>query len=143
MTDIKFYHNAPDRLAAACSIAAKALLRQHKIMVYAPDTVVARRYDAMLWSLRSTSFLPHVRKSSPLAARTPIVIADDLEAPASIDILINLDGEPPPGFSRFAMVVEIVSLNGEERASGRRRWHFYKEHGYPIQAFDLAKAGAE
>ncbi|HEX5126850.1 MAG TPA: DNA polymerase III subunit chi [Rhodocyclaceae bacterium] len=140
MTEIKFYHNAPDRIMAACSITAKAVRQGHKVVVYAPDTENARRYDSLLWSVPALSFVPHVPANSPLAARTPVLIASQLDNTAHADVLINLDGELPPTFLRWTMLVEIVSSQGEDRDPARHRWQFYKERGYAITAHDLAKA---
>lgn len=143
MTEIKFYHNAPDRIAAACSITGKAVQRGMKVVIYAPDDVVARRYDNLLWSHPATAFVPHVKASSPLAERTPVVITTDLDQVAGDELLINLGGDLPAGFARFRMLVEIVARDDEERAQARRRWQLYKERGYPIVAHDLANMASE
>ena len=142
MTEIKFYHNAPDRLAAACTITTKAVQRGMKVVVYAPDDAVARKYDALLWSQPTTAFVPHVSANSPLADRTPVIITRDLNLVAGEDVLLNLDSALPPDFDRFKMLVEIVPRDDEERARARQRWQFYKERGYPIVAHDLAHMGS-
>lgn len=138
MTEIKFYHNAPDRLKAACTITIKALAQGRKVIVYAPDETIARRYDHLLWTVQPTSFVPHVAQSSPLASRTHVVLATELSNTPHDDVLINLDGALPAEFARFHMLVEIVSRTEEERHNARDRWKFYKERGYPISPYDLA-----
>lgn len=140
MTEIKFYHNAADRLLAACSITAKAVQRGLRVVVYAPDEALAQRYDSLLWTAQPTSFVPHVKAGSPLADRSPVVMVKDLAEVDCNDVLINLDGELPPSFARFSTLVEIVSGDEAEKAQARRRWQFYKERGYPIVAHDLARA---
>lgn len=139
MTEIKFYHNAADRLLSACAVTLKAVQQHHKVVVYAPDKAIAQRYDSLLWSERPTSFVPHVMAASPLAERTPVVITGDLAAVSGDDVLINLDGDLPPSFARFTTLVEIVSQEDADRALARRRWQFYKERGYPIVPHDLAR----
>lgn len=147
VTEIKFYHNAPDRLVAACSIAAKAVRQGRRVLVHAPDAELARRFDEMLWAAQPLSFVPHVAADSPLAARTPIVIStgrDNLPDDGTIsDVLLNLgDGAHnrlPAGYTRFRMLVEIVSTQEADRQQARQRWQAFKEQGLPITAYDLAK----
>ena len=45
---------------------------------------------------------------------------------------------PPPFFSRFERLAEIVSLDEADIASGRERWKFYKARGYEIRSFNLS-----
>ena len=45
MTDIRFYHNAPDRLRVACVLTAKASGGGRRVSIFAPDGNVARHFD--------------------------------------------------------------------------------------------------
>ncbi|MDQ8022927.1 MAG: DNA polymerase III subunit chi [Moraxellaceae bacterium] len=141
MTEVKFYHNAPDRLAAAAVILTKARRQGRKAVVFAPDEAEARRFDALLWTTPALSFLPHVGQHSKLASRTPIVFARQLADLPHEDLLLNLGGDLPGDFSRFAMLVEVVGRSDAERQPARRRWQFYKEQGYPVTAHDLSNLG--
>jgi hypothetical protein len=54
--------------------------------------------------------------------------------------LFNLSNdEVPPGFSRFASLIEIVGQGEEERADGRQRARFYKDRGYAVRYVDLLR----
>ena len=147
MTEIKFYHNAPDRLMAACSIATKAVRQGHRVVVHAPDAAMAQRFDNMLWTVQPASFVPHVAAGSPLAARTPIVIASRLDNlpddGTKHDVLLNLGDSAPGEFTRFEVLVEIVSTQETDRQQARQRWQYFKEQGHPITAYDLAKPVAQ
>ena len=55
-------------------------------------------------------------------------------------MLINLRAEQPPFFSRFQRLVEIVSLDEEDRSHARARFKFYRDRGYAIQSHDLSKS---
>ena len=70
MTEVCFYHNAPDRLRVACVLAGKAHGNGRRIVVFAPDGGMARQFDQMLWSFQPLAFVPHVAAGSPLAAET-------------------------------------------------------------------------
>ena len=48
MTQIFFYHNAPDRIAATAALIGKAFAQKKALLVYAPDQVVGRNEDERL-----------------------------------------------------------------------------------------------
>ena len=138
MTQIFFYHNAVDRIAATAALIRKAYAQRKAVLVYAPDTDVAAAIGRHLWMHPPTGFVPHVRSDSPLAHETPVLIADRLEQLPQDERLINLSAEVPPGFSRFTSVIEVVGQHDEERQAGRARAKYYKDRGYEIKYFDLA-----
>ena len=138
MTQIVFYHGATDRIAAAAALIAKACAQKKPLLVYAPDPQVAGALDRALWVGNPIGFVPHVRADSPLAAETPVIIADKLDQLPQDERLLNLSGEVPPGFSRFTSLIEVVSEEPEVRQPARERFKFYKDRGYEIQTLDLA-----
>ncbi|WP_374260381.1 DNA polymerase III subunit chi [Zoogloea sp.] len=143
MTDIRFYHNAPDRLRVACVLAAKASAGGRRVSVFAPDDGIARHFDHMLWSFQPLAFVPHVPATSPLAAETPVVIGSRLEALTHEDVLINLGDEQPADVDRFKLVIEIVGPSEPERLAARQRYRSYKQQGYALDAHDLAQRSGE
>lgn len=139
MTSIEFYHNAADRIAAACRLIGDLYSQGRRVLVYAPDEPVAGRMDRMLWVQPSIGFVPHVRAASPLAAETPVVIGASLEDLPHDDVLINLDGDLPPGFSRFARLIEVVGLDEADRGPARARFKFYRDRGYALATRDFSE----
>jgi DNA polymerase-3 subunit chi len=143
MTDVRFYHNAPDRLRVACVLTAKASGGGRRVSVFAPDGNIARHFDQMLWSFQPLAFVPHVPASSPLAAETPVVIGSRLEALPDDDVLINLGDDLPDGFERFSLVIEVVGPSDPERQAARGRFRRYKEQGHTLSAHDLNQRSGE
>ena len=143
MTSIDFYFNAEDRLQVACRLAGKAVKQGSRMLIYAPDSELAGRLDALMWSWPAIGFVPHCRVDAPLAADTPVLIASGDDTPADCELLLNLGRECPPHFERFSRLLEVVSQNDEEKASGRNRYRFYKERGYAIASHDLAQASEQ
>ncbi|SDH11886.1 DNA polymerase III subunit chi [Propionivibrio dicarboxylicus] len=137
MTQVFFYHNATDRLNAVAALIGKAAQQKKALLVYAPDPQIADAIDRQLWVQHPTGFVPHVRAQSPLASETLVVIADTLEHASQSQRLFNLSREIPPGFSRFASLIEVVGQDDEDRLAGRERVKFYKDRGYEIQFIDL------
>ena len=140
MTRIDFHHGAGDKLQTACRLIGELYAEGRKVLVYAPAESVAAQVDRQLWVQPSTGFLPHCRLDYALAPETPVVIGDSLEDATHHDVLVNLDGELPPAFSRFELLVEIVGTDEADRGPARERYKFYRDRGYAIAAHDLSKA---
>jgi len=145
VTSIDFYFNASDRLDVACRLAGKALQQKKRVLIYAPQPEVAQRIDRLLWTAQAVSFIPHCAAHDALAAETPVLITSDDDAPRSspafaCEVLVNLSTGCPPFFERHERLLEIVSLEDEERQAGRARFKFYRDRGYEIRNHDLAKA---
>ncbi|MDR3323811.1 MAG: DNA polymerase III subunit chi, partial [Zoogloeaceae bacterium] len=121
MSTVFVYHNLHDRLGAACGLIHKAWAQGKDFAVYAPDPERAQLLDRLLWTQPALGFLPHCRADSPLAAETPVLIAtraEDLNALPpnhSGQRLLNLDDDVPPGFARYASIIEVVGANDAER----------------------------
>ncbi len=139
MTQIHFYHNAPDRLALACELIGRAHAGGRCVAARLPDPPLAHRLDQMLWTSDPPAFIPHVMAGSPLAARTPVILGlsgADEETWPHTDILFNLSEGLPAGVERFRVVVEIVGHGEAEKNPARARWMQYKTRALPLKAFD-------
>lgn len=141
MTTIDFYFNATDRLQVACRLAGKAVAQQKRMLIYAPDAEIARKIDQMLWIFPPISFVPHCFTDDPLARETPVLIASHTEHANGSEILLNLGHDCPEFFARYERLLEIVSLEDEDRRAGRTRYAWYRDRGYAIRNHDLAGAG--
>ncbi len=142
MTKVLFCHGAQDRLQAAAAWLIHAGGSQQttpKTVIYAPNARIADRFDQMLWTHPATGFLPHCHTSSPLAAETPVLIANNLDQLPHDHNLLNLSDEMPQGFSRFENLIEIISVDDVVRSSARDRVKHYRDRGYEIQYRDLQK----
>jgi DNA polymerase-3 subunit chi len=139
MTQIEFFHNAPDKIAAAAQLIGELYWAGRRVLVYAPSPETAARIDRQLWLQPATGFVPHCSADSALAAETPIVIGATLDDLGHDDVLVNMGGELPSAFSRFQRVVEIVDTNEEDRQPARSRFKFYRERGYALSTHDLSQ----
>ena len=139
MTTIDFYTHCVDRLEIAARLVAKAWAQHGSARVLTPNEEVTAELDARLWKSPATGFLPHCRLASPVAAETPIVVDHALAHEGPAAVLINLHPSPPPFFSRFERLVEIVGAGADDVAAGRERWRFYKERGYALRSHNLAQ----
>ena len=137
MTTIDFYTHVGDRLDVAARLVHKALAQHGSVRVLTAADRLTATLDLMLWQTPATGFVPHCRLASPLAGQTPVLVDHVLEHQGPAAVLINLHASPPPFFSRFERLVEIVGDDDEGVAAGRSRWRFYKERGYELRLHDL------
>ena len=142
MTEVSFHFNAPDKLGYACRLLRKAFNAKAQVVVLANPTDLAT-LDAQLWTFSALEFIPHCHAQAQpeLLQASPIVLTSSLENSADLphhQVLVNLDVDLPIGFEKFERVVEVVTLDEEERQQARRRWKHYADRGYPIVRHDLA-----
>jgi DNA polymerase-3 subunit chi len=142
MTEIAFHFNAPDKLAYACRLLRKAFNANAKVVVLANASDLAT-LDAQLWTFSALEFIAHCHAQAQpeLLQASPVILTSTLENSANLphhQVLVNLDQGLPIGFEKFERVVEVVTLDEEERQQARRRWKHYADRGYPIVRHDLA-----
>lgn len=140
MTDVAFHFNAPDKQAYACRLLRKAVAAGSRVVVTGPGPDLAR-LDQLLWTFSQTDFIAHVRQPADAGqlAASPVVLTDAPAAPElpHRQVLLNLGDDLPAGFETYERVIEVVSLDEDDRQRARGRWKFYTERGYTIQRHDL------
>jgi DNA polymerase-3 subunit chi len=140
---IDFHFNVEHRLHYACRVVRRARAADCRVLLFSADGDRLARLDTALWTFSALDFLPHARVGSPLAARTPVLLAESLagDVPAC-PVLVNLDDDVPPGLAalggRFERLIDIVSRDDDDRARGRARFRAYREAGFTPQAHDRA-----
>ncbi len=136
MTRIDFHSNVPNKIAYACRLARKARKADFQVVILARDRAQLVALDEALWTFSEHDFLPHVTMNDPLAAQTAILLTTEqgMESPHH-QILINLSDTPPEHFARFERMFEVVSSDDADKSSGRERYAYYKQRGYPLTHF--------
>ena len=139
MTQVDFYTQVDNKLLFACQITAKAFAKKLPVLVYAADAEESATIDRLMWSTPQIGFIPHCSPTHRLARETPVIIAHAPHDLCHHDILVNLQTEWPPFFSRFERLIEIVSNDEADKAAARSRWKFYKDRGYSLTNHDMSK----
>ncbi|MDR2626257.1 MAG: DNA polymerase III subunit chi [Zoogloeaceae bacterium] len=140
MTKVFFYHDAGNRLQAACDLIVKSFAQGKTFTILVSDPEREQFVDRMLWVQPQLSFLPHCRADAANAAQTPVLLTKDtgLGLPhLHTERLLNLDDRVPESFARFQNLIEIVSQSEADRAHARQRSRIYKEQGCEIRFIDL------
>lgn len=143
MTRVDFYILEDDtprgRQRFVCRLAEKAFSQGGHIYIHTQDAEQTAMMDQLLWTFRAGSFLPHEVLLEGVTADDDraIHLGHGGEPASHDDILINLAPEVPLFFSRFQRVAEVINGDEEERASGRDRFRFYRERGYPLNTHNI------
>ncbi len=141
MTEVAFHFGAPDKVAYTCRLLRKAVGSGAKVAVLAPPPTIAR-LDMELWGVGAVDFVPHCLDSSPpsLLRHSPVVLSAHMPITPVLrnPVLVQLCHPVPQCVNDYARVIEVVSLDEDDRADARQRWKTYAGWGITIQKFDLA-----
>jgi DNA polymerase-3 subunit chi len=135
MTQVDFYvlpqNDIQQRMHYACRLTDKAYRSGHQIYLHTEDEDTALQLDELLWSFKSSSFIPHALFNSDSHESVNLGWHD---SPGQHnDVLINLTNEVPEFFSRFQRISEIIVQEPKCRDAGRVNFKFYRDRGYPLQ----------
>lgn len=141
MTQVDFYildDNTPDaRQRFACRLAEKAWQQGNRVYIHTGDPTLSASMDALLWTFRQGSFVPHSLDEDPTADEVAVHIGHSEEPQHHDEVLINLDREIPLFFSRFRRVAEVIDSEEENRLKGREHFRFYRDRGYPLATHEI------
>ena len=141
MTQVDFYilnDTAPEaRSLFTCRLAEKAYKQGHQVYINTESAPQLKQLDDLLWTFRAGSFVPHAIYAGTRDAEQPVLLGHAVEPDGAVDVLVNLDGEVPPWFSRFNRVAELVGSGEEARAAARERYRFYQDRGYTLNTHKL------
>ena len=142
MTEVRFYHLQRQRLEDVLpSLLEKARERGHRIVVQAGSPERVKALDALLWTYRPESFLPHGSGSAAGASDQPIWLTADEENPNGADVLILVDGAAA-ALASYPLCCELFDgLDDNAVAVARQRWADYKSAGHAITYWQQGERG--
>nr|WP_242464016.1 DNA polymerase III subunit chi [Halorhodospira halophila] len=110
----------------ACRLAEKAYENGYGVLLLTEDDEQTERLDALLWTFRQGSFVPH----ATLAARDgePVAVGGDEHA-ADDAVLINLTDRTPATWQARQRIAEVVDQREAVLRASRQRYRIYKEAG--------------
>ncbi len=146
MAEVRFYHLQRQRLEEALpALLEKARERDFRIVVQAgsPERVMA--LDALLWTYRPESFLPHGSglASLPTAPDQPIWLTAEEENPNTASMLVLVDGATAD-VAPYTLACEMFDGHDEAAvAAARLRWTEYKAAGHVMTYWQQGERGWE
>ena len=143
MTQVDFYileDNQRDQFV--CRLAEKIYSQGRTVYIHTEGDEQSRHIDQLLWTFRDGSFVPHHCDCDPEVdteeqKNSPVEIGSGELGEHHNEVLINLAADVPLIFSRFERVAEIIPDGETDRTSGRERFRFYRDRGYPLKSHNI------
>ena len=139
---IDFYvlQNPPPsgRYKLACRIIEKAYRLGHKVYVKTDNTDDANMLDDLLWTFSQSSFIPHQLDADSDVEISHVFIGEHPSTREGTDVVISVSDEPVSEFNAYPRIIEIVGYENDEKASGRNRFRYYREHGIEPNTHKIA-----
>ena len=107
MTRVEFYFNLPDKLVKTAELCEKAVSKGRQLTIFTQDEVMNQALQQQLWHHSATSFLTNAKPDHAISAFSAILLDSNGEKLLQDDILINLQAQHPPFFSRFRHLVAV------------------------------------
>ena len=129
-------------LRTACRIAEKAFSAGHRIHIHMNSEIDCEKLDAMLWTFRDRSFIPHEISPVPIHD-CPVTISSEKSTEMTsghTDFLVNVSDQIPENFKQFQRIAEIIENRPESIHAGRERYRFYRENGLDPQHHEVSSA---
>ncbi|HCK84048.1 MAG TPA: DNA polymerase III subunit chi [Hyphomonadaceae bacterium] len=129
MPELWFYHlERSDLERALPPLLEKCLQRGWRALVRGGNAERLDQLDAVLWTFRDDSFVPHAREGDP--KRQPVWLTSEGGNPNAAQILFLVDGAEAGDSSAFERT--CVVFDGRDEAaleSARSHWKIAKEAG--------------
>jgi DNA polymerase-3 subunit chi len=129
MAELWFYHLERSELSRALApLLEKSLQRGWRALVRGGSPERLDELDAVLWTYRDDSFLPHAREGDP--KRQPVWLTSEGGNPNGAQVLFLLDGAEPGDLSGFERA--CLMFDGRDEAAlelARSRWKQAKADG--------------
>jgi DNA polymerase-3 subunit chi len=135
MTELWFYHLQGRPLEAVLpALLERSLERGWKVAVQAGSDERVEALDALLWTYRDDSFLPHGTARERDAAEQPIVLTAGADCPNAAEVRFLIDGADLPADADSYQRVVLMFDGGdpEALAAARDPWKDAKERGLDV-----------
>jgi DNA polymerase III subunit chi len=129
MTEVLFYHLESQPLERVIPVLLeKTLERGWRAVVETGSPERADALDALLWTYRDESFLPHGRQGGPFDADQPVLIATDDANPNAAVVRFFVDRAVPRSAGGYQRIVYLFSGHDPDAvAEARLAWKALRE----------------
>lgn len=143
MARVDFYHLQKWPLERALpELLERVQANGLRAVVVAASAERVRHIDALLWSYREDSWLPHGCEGAGHAAAQPVWITDRAENPNDASVLVITDGAEVLSVDGFDRCLDIFdgSLPDHVEAA-RRRWVLARDAGHELRYWQQTDEG--
>ena len=144
MTDVSFYHLQQSTLEIALpKLLEKTLAAGKRAVVHVGSAQRAEALNALLWTYRPDTWLPHGNRKDGHAEEQPIWLTDEDENPNAATFLFLADGAQSDHVGDFERCFELFDGHDDEAVqAARERWKAYKEAGHAVTYWQQNDRGA-
>lgn len=143
MSDVRFYHLTRTSLEAALpQMLERTLERGQRAVVMAGSEERVEALNAILWTYRERSFLPHGSSRDGHPADQPVWLTALAENPNGAHVLFLTDGAFRDGLEAFEICA--VLFDGKDDTaleSARRHWRGLKDIGHQLTYWQQDERG--
>jgi DNA polymerase-3 subunit chi len=135
MTEVLFYHLQGQPLDRVLpTLLEKSLERGWRVAVQVASDERIDALDALLWTYRDDSFLPHATYRDSEAAAQPILLTtgDDNRNGAAVRFLIDDTALPEDAGNYQRIVLLFDGEDPDALAGARERWTQAKNQGFAV-----------
>lgn len=143
MTEILFYHLEHQPLERILpTLLEKSLERGWRAVVQAGSAERVEALDAILWSYRDDSFLPHGTAADGESDLQPVFLTHDAANPNSAQVRFLVDGAVADDVSAYERAVYLFNGNDELSVqSARSQWTQLKDAGHEVTYWQQSDGG--
>jgi DNA polymerase-3 subunit chi len=135
MTEMLFYHLERQPLERVLpALLEKSIERGWRVVVQAASEERVEALDALLWTYREESFLPHGTWREAQVREQPIVLTVHDDNPNGASVRFLLDGAPVPAdVAAYSRIVLLFDGDDPDAvAAARTRWSEAKQDGLDV-----------
>ncbi len=125
-----------DREKFSCELASKIRRQELDLHIHTASKEHAQKLDAMLWTFKDTSFLPHTLLEDD-NGDSQLTIGWNNDIGTSKSVLINLGPSIPQFVDDFERIVEIVPAQESSRQQARLHYKHYRDAGFDLHNHDM------
>ncbi|MEO3429658.1 DNA polymerase III subunit chi [Pelagibius sp. CAU 1746] len=143
MTGVRFYHMTRTTLEQALpQMLEKTLERDQRAVVKAGSEARVEALSARLWTYHDRAFLPHGTAKDGRAARQPVWLTVEDEAPNGAEVLFLTDGASSERIADYALCVLLFDGGDEEALTqARGQWKILKDAGHDVTYWQQDESG--
>jgi DNA polymerase III subunit chi len=135
MTEFLFYHLQAQPVEKVLPVLLeKSVERGWRVVVHTSSEERVDALDALLWTFRDDSFLPHGTFREPTAADQPVLLTVQDHNPNTATVRFLIDRAPvPDDAGRYHRIVLVFDGGDEDAvAEARNRWQDAKAQGFAV-----------
>jgi DNA polymerase III subunit chi len=143
MTEVLFYHLEHQPLERVLpALLERTLERGWRAVVQAGSPERVEALDALLWTFREDSFLPHGTKRDGHAAEQPVYLTTEDENPNGAAVRFLVDGAEAAGLEGYQRIVYLFDGNeASTLARAREQWKAAKDAGCEVTYWQQSAEG--